>query len=57
MDSPQVDLQSEIAELTASEIVERFEELDFTDPLGHKLTMCRGFLELVEMATGEALPD
>ena len=37
--------------MTAEELIQLFEWYDFTDPIGHKLTMCDIFQELVARAT------
>ena len=46
----------DVGEASARNVMELFEWHDFEDPLGHKLTRNRDFLELVRRATGEP-PD
>lgn len=38
------------SKIIADEIFTRFDHCDFRDPLGHKLTLCQDFIDLVEMA-------
>ena len=37
-------------QMTEVEIITYFERYDFTDELGHQLTMCADFLDLVQFA-------
>lgn len=37
-------------QMTEAEIITYFERYDFTDELGHQLTMCADFLDLVQFA-------
>lgn len=39
-----------IADLTYEEVMERFERYGFVDALGHQLTLCLDFQELVKAA-------
>jgi hypothetical protein len=45
----------DISKMNAEQIMELFIWLDFKDDIGHPLTSCIDFHELVERATGEKL--
>ncbi|HEX8087766.1 MAG TPA: hypothetical protein VF762_02865 [Blastocatellia bacterium] len=45
----------DVSKMNAGRLMELFAWLDFKDPIGHSLTSCIDFHELVERATGETL--
>lgn len=57
MDHPSPIAQTDVTTATAGDIMALFDWYDFTDPRGHPLPLCVPFRQLVERATGEALPE
>nr|DAD96103.1 MAG TPA: srine/threonine-protein phosphatase PP1-alpha catalytic subunit [Myoviridae sp. ctpjm1]DAQ10789.1 MAG TPA: Serine/threonine-protein phosphatase [Caudoviricetes sp.] len=47
-----VPFEKPVAEMSRTEILAVFEAYGFADAMGHRLTMCRHFSELVELAAG-----
>ncbi len=43
--------QKQIKDMSESELIALFEWYEFRDPIGHKLTMCEDFRDLVKAAS------
>jgi hypothetical protein len=44
-----------IKNMNEADLISLFDWYDFRDPIGHKLTMCDDFLDLVKAVTGQNL--